>query len=124
MPNGYRIFVSGKYRGLEVAETPEAAVAEFLRDHRGPVPVDSVRAEIWEQRSARYRVAFDAGDHTIEIEADAFDESVDDAEHRARRALRAQRPDLADAPVERIQRLRLYPMAGRILPFPGTDRES
>jgi hypothetical protein len=123
MPNGYRIFVSGKYRGLEVAETPEAAVAEFLRDPRRPVPVDSVRAELWEQRIARYRVAFDGEDHTYEVEVDAFDESIDDAEFRARRVLRAERPDLADAPLARVQQLRAYPMAGRLLRFPGTGQE-
>jgi len=124
MPNGYRIFVSGKYRGLEVADTAEEAVREFLRDPRRPVRVDSVTAQLWEQRIARYRVSFDAGDHSIDIEVDAFDEAVDDAEFRAHRVLRAERPELADAPVARVQNLRAYPMAGRILPFPGSGRET
>ncbi|MFM9107316.1 MAG: hypothetical protein ACKOWF_11540 [Chloroflexota bacterium] len=123
MPNGYRIFVSGQYRGLEVAETPEEAVTAYLRDPRRLVPVDKVRAEPWDQRIARYRLTFDGGGHSIAVEVDAFDEGIEDAEYRARRVLRAETPHLADAPLLAREKLRVYPMAARILPFPGADRD-
>ena len=122
MPQGYRIFVSGVYKAIEVAETPEEAVAGFIADARYPIPIDGVRAEEYHISVARYRVTMRINDESVVVEINAFADSDDDIDYRARRALKPAYPNIEEATVISRTEQEVYPLANRILPFPGRDR--